>query len=167
MGQQAVGGGNDMIKNLASSFLKKETTAMEYDMGQATSMQGGIIFNMLLMWFLHFKLEQVQPLLVTTVNGFVQLAYNPLFQVYVLGRKLERPFKTPIPPMAQQTNETETEAEASEGITDEVVKEEIEVSELEADENCDEHAKEVEPDEEVEEDSEKEAGDISEEEDST
>jgi len=88
--QQA--GGNDMVKNLASSFLKKESTVAEYDMGRAMSMQGGIIFNMALMWLLHFKMQQVQPLLVTTINGFMQLVYNPLFQVYVLGRNLERPF---------------------------------------------------------------------------
>jgi len=88
-------GGNEMVKNLASSFLKTESTIAEYDMGQAKKMQGGILFNMALMWFLHFKMQQVQPLLVTTINGFMQLAYNPLFQVYIMGRNLERPFKSP------------------------------------------------------------------------
>jgi len=89
------GGDNRMVKNLASSFLSSETTTMEYDMERAMSMQGGVIFNMAFMWFLHFKLERVQPLLIQVLSGFIQLAYHPLFQVYVLGRNLERPFKTP------------------------------------------------------------------------
>jgi hypothetical protein len=88
-------GANEMVKNLASSFLSSETTAMEYDMKQAASMQGGVIFNMAMMWFLHFKMEKVQPLLIQVVTGFMQLAYSPLFQAYILGRNLERPFKTP------------------------------------------------------------------------
>jgi len=90
---ESVGGGNDMVKNLASSFLKKELSVREYDIRQTSVMQGSILFNMLLMWFLHFKMQQVQPLLVSVVNGFLQLAYNPLTQVYIMRRNLERPFK--------------------------------------------------------------------------
>lgn len=121
--QQA--GGNDMVKNLASSFLKKESTVVEYDMGQAMKMQGGILFNMALMWLLHFKMQQVQPLLVTSINGFMQLVYNPLFQVYVLGRNLERPFKAPEvfkdPSAEEQSDDTETttQEEATETATEE------------------------------------------------
>jgi len=90
---ESVGGGNDMVKNLASSFLKKELSVREYDIRQTSVMQGSILFNMLLMWVLHFKMQQVQPLLVSVVNGFLQLVYNPLFQVYIMRRNLERPFK--------------------------------------------------------------------------
>jgi hypothetical protein len=90
MGQQE----NDMVKNLASSFLNSETTVMEYDMKQASSMQGSVLFNMAFNWFLHFKMEKVQPLLMQVVSGTMQLIYHPLFQVYVLGRNLERPFKS-------------------------------------------------------------------------
>jgi len=90
---ESVGGGNEMVKNLASSFLKKELSVREYDIRQTSVMQGSILFNMLLMWFLHFKMQQVQPLLVSVVNGFLQLAYNPLTQVYIMRRNLERPFK--------------------------------------------------------------------------
>lgn len=123
-------GANDMVKNLASSFLKKDTTVTEYDMGQAMSMQGGILFNMALMWFLHFKMNQVQPLLVTTINGFMQLAYNPLFQVYVMGRNLERPFKAPEvlkDPRAAAEEESDLTEESStneEETTDAAVEEE-------------------------------------------
>jgi len=112
--QQA--GGNDMVKNLASSFLKTESTVAEYDMGKAKNMQGGILFNMAFMWFLHFKMQQVQPLLVTSINGFMQLVYNPLFQIYVMGRNLERPFKSPEvfkdPRAAAEETTTTEEGEA-------------------------------------------------------
>lgn len=56
---------------------------MDYDLKQASNIQSGVIFNMSFMWFLHFKLEKVQPLLIHIVTNFVQLVYNPLFQVYV------------------------------------------------------------------------------------
>lgn len=87
---------NGMVKNLASSFLSSELSVVEYDIKQAMAMQGGVIFNMAFMWVLHFKMEQVQPLLIQVVTGFMQLVYSPLFQVYVMGRNLERPFKTPM-----------------------------------------------------------------------
>ena len=117
----AGGGANDMIKNLASSFLKKQQTIMEYDIGQSNSIQMGVVFNILIMWFMHFKLQQVQPLLVSVVNGFIQLAYNPLFQVYILGRNLERPFKAPPPPMMnmQENTPVEENVEALENKNDE------------------------------------------------
>ena len=147
--QTAFGGGNSALKNLASSFLKSSTTVMEYDMKQASAMQGGILFSMLLMWFLHFKMEQVQPLLISVVNGLVQLGFNPLFQVYVMGRNLERPFKSPQlikpPGSGEATESTEEEqdqedtlalkdtniVEASEEETDE----KIETAVVDADED--------------------------------
>lgn len=103
-------GGNDMVKNLASSFLSSETTVMEYDLRQASNMQGGIIFNMLFNWFLHFKLQKTQPLLMQIISGTLQLAYHPLFQVYVLRRNLERPFKSQMT-AAQKMMEAKAEAE--------------------------------------------------------
>lgn len=87
--------GGGMVKNLASSFLASSTTHLEYDLKQANSMQSGLIFNMVFMWFLHFKMNQVQPLLIQTANGLLTMVYSPLFQIYVLGRNLERPFKNP------------------------------------------------------------------------
>lgn len=86
---------NAMMKNLASSFLSSESTVMEYDLKQARSMQGGLLFNMCFMWFLHFKMDQMQPLLINSVTGIMNMVYSPLFQVHVMGRNLERPFKNP------------------------------------------------------------------------
>jgi len=133
------GGGNDMVKNLASSFLKKESTVREYDISQTSTMQGSILFNMILMWFLHFKMQQVQPLLVSVVNGFMQLVYNPLFQVYIMGRNLERPFKSPEvfkPPMTTTDTSDTTTVGTEDGTDDEMtaVTDEKNVSEEEDEE---------------------------------
>jgi hypothetical protein len=38
-------------------------------------------------------MEQVQPLIIQSFTGFVTMVYSPLFQIYVMGRNLERPFK--------------------------------------------------------------------------
>jgi Phosphate transport (Pho88) len=86
---------NAMVKNLASSFLSSESTVLEYDLKQAKGMQGGLMFTMCFMWLLHFKFKQVQPIMVQTVSGLVNLFFSPLFQIYVMGRNLERPFKNP------------------------------------------------------------------------
>lgn len=40
-------------------------------------------------------MEQIQPLIVQSLVGILNMIYSPLFQVYVLGRNLERPFKNP------------------------------------------------------------------------
>mmetsp|Transcript_53344 Transcript_53344/g.129699 ORF Transcript_53344/g.129699 Transcript_53344/m.129699 type:complete len:275 (+) Transcript_53344:2467-3291(+) len=122
----AMGGQAEMVKNLASTFLKSQTTVMEYDRKQASQMQGKIITEMIFMWFLHFKLGQIQPILLSVVNGLIQLFYNPLFQVYVMRMNLERPFKSPPKPMApkpglpndENSNDTETENNDENAIVD-------------------------------------------------
>jgi hypothetical protein len=135
MGQQ---GGNDMVKNLASSFLSSATTVREYDMKQASNMQGGIIFNMAFNWFLHFKMQKTQPLLMQIITGTMQLIYHPLFQVYALGRNLERPFKAQIT-AAQKMMEAQKEAAAKgEAAEDEEVENDEEEEEEEEDEEQDE-----------------------------
>lgn len=88
------GSAHTMLKKLTSSFLSSETTVMEYDLKQASDMQGAVLMNLFFMWFLHFRLEKVQPLVIQIMTGFMQLIYSPLFQVYVLGKNLQRPFKT-------------------------------------------------------------------------
>jgi Phosphate transport (Pho88) len=108
-----------MMKNLASSFLSSSSTVVEYDLKQANSMQSGLIFNMAMNWFLHFKMGQVQPLLIQSMTGLLNLLYSPLFQVYVLGRNLQRPFPNPNlkkPPASEATEEdgrSASEAEVS------------------------------------------------------
>ena len=106
-----------MVKNLASQFLSSETTIMEYDLKQAKSMNNGLLFPMLFLWFLHFKMGQLQPLLMQTASGISNLIYSPLFQVYVMGRNLERPYKTKPPggPMQQQAEELQEGGEENNG----------------------------------------------------
>ncbi|KAI2499102.1 Phosphate transport (Pho88) [Fragilaria crotonensis] len=86
---------NTQVKNLASSLLSSQSTVLEYDLAQIKSMNGGLLMNMAFLWFLHYKMGQTQPLYLQTVQGLMNLYYSPLFQVYVLGRNLERPFKNP------------------------------------------------------------------------
>ena len=99
------GGAGSMMKTLASSLLSSTTTVLEYDLKEANSMQRGLLFNMAFLWFLHFKMKQVQPVMLQTASGFLNIFYSPLFQVYVLGRNLERPFKTLSKSFADSTEE--------------------------------------------------------------
>ena len=128
-------GANDMVKNLAGSFLKSSSTVMEYDIKQANNMQGGMLFTLALMWFLHFRLGQVQPLLMQIATGILNLVYSPLFQVYVLGRNLERPFKTAVGAAQNMTGAASEETEEVTVAADEEKKaEEDEEQEEEVDE---------------------------------
>jgi len=146
--QLGAGGGGDggvasgMVKNLASSFLKSELTVVEYDLKQATSMQSGLIINMAFMWFLHFKAGQVQPLLIQAITGLSNIVYSPLFQVYVLGRNLERPFKSPAALRMEEAAAAAAEAaDANDEVAgDEPVEEEGEVEEYDSDSEADEDA---------------------------
>jgi hypothetical protein len=113
---------------------------MEYDMKQALNMQGGVLFNMAFMWLIHFKMEKVQPLVMQVVTGYMQLAYSPLFQAYVLGRNLERPFKTPVSG-AQKMTDASKDSDKSDDDEDSKDDEE------EADEKSAEEAKESDDDE--------------------
>jgi hypothetical protein len=88
------GSQNTMVKSLTSQILTTHTTIYEYDMQQIKSMQSGLLMPMVFIYFLHFRMKQMQPLLMQTATGVMNLVYSPLWQVYVLGRNLERPFKS-------------------------------------------------------------------------
>lgn len=127
------GGGNFMVKALADQMLSSTTTIYEYDLAQAKKMNSGLLMPMIFLYFLHFKMKQVQPLLMQTATGVMNMVYSPLFQVYVLGRNLERPFKPPGSSMldALQTEEEDGESSASseQGVDDEDDVEEDDVDE--------------------------------------
>jgi hypothetical protein len=91
---QGGGAQNAMVKSLTSQILTTHTTIYEYDMQQIKSMQSGLLMPMVFIYFLHFRMKQMQPLLMQTATGVMNLVYSPLWQVYVLGRNLERPFKS-------------------------------------------------------------------------
>lgn len=115
------GGGNFMVKALADQVLSTQTTILEYDLKQVKKMNGGLLFPMVFLYFLHFKMKQVQPLLMQTATGFLNLAYSPLFQVYVLGRNLERPFKPPANPMMEALQQQQQQGQYENGEGEEVV----------------------------------------------
>ena len=87
------GGSGDMVKSIANQFLASQSTIFEYDLSQAKSMNNSLLFPMIMLWFLHFKMGQVQPLFYQTATGLKDFLFSPLFQIYVLGRNLERPFR--------------------------------------------------------------------------
>mmetsp|Transcript_1998 Transcript_1998/g.3284 ORF Transcript_1998/g.3284 Transcript_1998/m.3284 type:complete len:457 (+) Transcript_1998:68-1438(+) len=106
------GGGNFMVKALADQMLSSTTTIYEYDLSQAKKMNSGLLMPMIFLYFLHFKMKQVQPLLMQTATGVMNLIYSPLFQVYVLGRNLERPFKAAGSSMMDALQAGQEEAES-------------------------------------------------------
>jgi hypothetical protein len=133
-----------MVKSLADQVLSTQTTILEYDLKQAKQMNGSLLFPMIFNYFLHFKMKQVQPLIMQTATGMVNLVYSPLFQVYVLGRNLERPFKQPVNPMMdvlqkqqQEQQDQDGEEDKSADVEDDDVVEEIESSEGEEEEGTD------------------------------
>lgn len=139
--------GNSMVKNIASSFLSSESTVLEYDLKQAKTMSTSLLFPMVMLWFLHFKMNQVQPIFFQTASGILNLLYSPLFQVYVLGRNLERPFKMNKPnPLAERAEQLKNEKLEAEKEDDEENDEE----DAEDEESDDEESDDEESDEESE-----------------
>ena len=156
-GASGGGGGNFMVKALADQVLSTTTTIYEYDMKQAKKMNGSLLFPMVFLYFLHFKMKQVQPLLQQTISGVAGLVYSPLFQVYVLGRNLERPFKPPSNPMmeamqAQQQGQEESEKEVGGEEEEGEVEEEEEEADYDESEGEDESESEDEASEDEQED---------------
>eukprot|EP00984_Skeletonema_dohrnii_P015902 scaffold6981_cov118-Skeletonema_dohrnii-CCMP3373.AAC.8 len=119
----AGGGGNFMVKALADQMLSSTTTIYEYDVSQAKKMNSGLLMPMVFLYFLHFRMKQVQPLLMQTATGVMNMVYSPLFQVYVLGRNLERPFKSPGSSMMDALQQTEEEGDESESSSEPGVEE--------------------------------------------
>jgi hypothetical protein len=136
-----------MVKNLASSLLSSESTVMEYDLKQAKSMQSGLLFNMLFMWFLHFKMNQVQPLIIQTITGFSNLIYSPLFQVYVMGKNLERPFKNPAMRQLDAPSSSDDLSVNDDSCKASLEKQPIEAKEVPADDGDDDAVEEDDQDE--------------------
>ncbi len=127
-----------MVKSITSQLLTTHTTVYEYDLQQVKSMQSSLLMPMIILYFLHFRMKQMQPLLMQTVTGVVNLVYCPLWQVYVLGRRLERPFGSGG---RGAISDGDGSAEESEGNDETAVEEGInEVDESEQDDDEDEES---------------------------
>jgi hypothetical protein len=153
---QLVSAGGDMVKNMADSFLSSQSSVMEYDLSQAKSMSTSVLMPMAMLWVLHFKMGQVQPLFHQTVSGVKDFIMSPLFQVYILGRNLERPFKNPkMEEMQKRQEELAQEQSESELSEDEVNAtegdDEDEEEDVSDDEDSDEEEEDVSDDEDSEE----------------
>jgi len=146
------GGGNFMVKALAGQVLSTQTTVLEYDLKEAVKMNGGLLFPMVFLYFLHFRMKQVQPLIMQTATGVLNLVYSPLFQVYVMGKNLERPFKPPVNPMleamqAQQESQKSDDDGEEAGVEEDVASAENNIEEESENEGeTDSHASEEEQD---------------------
>mmetsp|Transcript_12628 Transcript_12628/g.15913 ORF Transcript_12628/g.15913 Transcript_12628/m.15913 type:complete len:380 (+) Transcript_12628:78-1217(+) len=82
-----------IAKDIANKLLSSQSTVMEYDLAQANQMNNKLMFPLVFMWFIHYKMGQVQPLLYQASSGLFNLVNSPLWQVYIWGRNLERPWK--------------------------------------------------------------------------
>mmetsp|Transcript_2049 Transcript_2049/g.3146 ORF Transcript_2049/g.3146 Transcript_2049/m.3146 type:complete len:357 (-) Transcript_2049:90-1160(-) len=140
---------NEQVKDIASSFLNSQSTIMEYDLQQVKSMNGGLLVNMGMMWIMHFKMGQTQPLILQAVQGLMNLYYSPLFQVYILGRNLKRPFSNPkLSGLMEKAAESaginmDSEDEPEESKTEEKGDEEEDEDEEEYDSDVDEEDDDV------------------------
>jgi hypothetical protein len=141
---------------------------MEYDLAQAKSMNGGLLVTMAFMWFLHFKVGQVQPLYMQTIQGLMNLYYSPLFQVYIMGRNLQRPFKNPVMSKLMDSatgepgGETEEDSESSVSVEEETNESETNDSPTEEEDDDDEEIQEDEEEDDDKEEDEEEDDDSSE-----
>ena len=80
----------------------KETTVKEYDLDMVKKGRHAETGAVAVMAYLHLKRGYLQPLVVSTVMGFLALLKNPLIQIHLFGRDpvgplLTRPFKPPVP----------------------------------------------------------------------
>jgi len=149
-------GTNFMVKAITNQVLSTSTTIFEYDIKQVKKMNGSLLFPMIMLYFLHFRMKQVQPLLMQTCTGVMNLVYSPLFQVYVLGRNLERPFKPPVNPMMEAMQKQQQElqkAQQGEEAEEEGSNEDGEVVDDSGEESEDEEGEDEESDDEEEYDS--------------
>jgi hypothetical protein len=130
---------NNMVQSLLRSrFLPKTTlTHFEYDIQQANALLYGLLPNMIFMYILHFRFHQVQPLFLTVASGFFTLIHNPLFQIYIIGRHLQRPFQTPSLASNVSSRLSETMDETIDAGSDNTIQEMSQVEEEEEEEEED------------------------------
>jgi len=151
------GSTNFMVKAITNQVLSTTTTIFEYDIKQVKKMNGSLLFPMIMLYFLHFRMKQVQPLLMQTCTGVMNLVYSPLFQVYVFGMNLERPFKPPTNPMMEamqkQQEELQKAQQGEEAVEGDSGEEDGEVVDDSGEESEDEEGEDEESDDEEEYDS--------------
>jgi hypothetical protein len=74
----------------------------EYDTSQIKQLLNQTVFGTLITLFINYKWHVIQPLLVQSIVAPKNILTNPLFKIYIMGRKdasLARPFKSENPLM--------------------------------------------------------------------
>jgi hypothetical protein len=84
------------IAMLMGGGANTKQTAMEYDQQQLKSMRSSYRMGCLFTCFLHFKMKMMQPVVYSSVSGLIDLYYNPLVQIYLLGQPAEGHNKRPF-----------------------------------------------------------------------
>lgn len=83
---------------------ERETTHLEYDLEMLRTARQGWIFNTLLLTAFHYKMQNVSPLIMSGIMGFVRLVTDDaLVKLHLYGYpsvdKLKRPFPTEENPL--------------------------------------------------------------------
>lgn len=76
----------------------KQSNVYEYDLEQWNSNLKGSLIQLCILGFIHYKWQAAIPLLSQLILGPTKLYSSELFQSYVLGAKIERPFPAPKSP---------------------------------------------------------------------
>ncbi len=78
----------------------RRMTVYEYDMEQWASAQKSNAIQLLILGVIHYKWAVAIPLVTQLILGPMKVATSELFQAYVLGKALPRPFEVPKSPFA-------------------------------------------------------------------
>ena len=120
LAKKQVDGGADggVAGALVDKLTAKETTVKDYDLDMVKKGRNSQLGSLVVMCFLHIKKGMLQPLVAQAVMGAASLIKEPLVQVHLLGRDLERPFVPPQPAwlkamQAQQEEAAKAAAEAA------------------------------------------------------
>lgn len=64
-------------------------TISEYDSAELRKLIQQTVFSVLLLSFLHYKYEYIQPLILQSILPLKNLYSTPLFKIFILGRNAE------------------------------------------------------------------------------
>ncbi|XBW38190.1 hypothetical protein QEN19_003782 [Hanseniaspora menglaensis] len=68
------------------------TTVVQYDLEQVESLIKGMYTSWLMMGGMHFYMKYTQPMVMQGISPIKSVLEHPLFNAYVLGKEVERPF---------------------------------------------------------------------------
>jgi len=81
----------------ATTQETEEMTIHEYDFSQLKKALTQVLIGIAIVSFLHIKWNMVQPLFLQCFMSPMQIYKNPLVKLFLLGEKIDRPFKEENP----------------------------------------------------------------------